>query len=50
MTAGLGYRRQRLPHIKPKQRERDGSPEVGPHFELVACRQLLMLAHMAWVR
>lgn len=34
---------------KRKAGQREMSKSRGQHFELVACRQLLMLAYMAWV-
>lgn len=52
VTAGLGHKRQRFSNEKRERLSRQnmgGSPEVGEHFGLVACRQRLMLAYMAWV-
>jgi hypothetical protein len=43
LSAGLGYKRQRF---SAKQRERESRSRQ--HFDLAACRQLLMLAYVAW--
>lgn len=42
--------RETLKHKRKKKgrAERNVSVSRGQHFELVACRQLLMLALMAW--
>lgn len=45
VSAGLGYKRQRF---SAKQREHERESRGCLHFELVACRQLLMLAYVAW--
>lgn len=48
VTAGQGYKRQRFSNIEAKQGEHEWESRGCQHFELVACRQLLMLAYMAW--
>ena len=42
LSTGLGYKRQRF---SAKQRERESRSRQ--HFDLAACRQLLMLAYVA---